>query len=54
MQNLQCSVFKIATCEAFLLNTIILSLKKIENYMKGKKDKYAICNSPIQAQVCFS
>ena len=28
MQNLQCSIFKIATCEAFFTNTKILSFSK--------------------------
>ena len=31
MKNLQCSFFKIATCEAFLKNTKILSFSKIKS-----------------------
>ena len=38
MQNLQCSFYKITTCEAFSINTKILSfLKKLENYASYKK-----------------
>ena len=39
MQNLQCSFYKIATCEAFLINTKILSFKKkkLEDYASYKK-----------------
>ena len=39
MQNLQCSFYKIATCEAFLINTKIFEFKKkkLENYASYKK-----------------
>ena len=40
MQNLHCTYYKIATCEALLINTKILSLsKKLENYASCKKKK---------------
>ena len=37
MQNLQCSFYKIATCEAFIITTKILTFsKKLENYASYK------------------
>ena len=43
MQNLQCSIFEIASCEEFLINTKILSLKKkkkSKTMHRKKKKKY--------------
>ena len=51
MQNLQCTFYKIATCEALLINTKILSLsKKLENYASCKKKEKKI---PTNQNILF-